>query len=37
MECFVRYLDTEKWVEKRHAAEFFFNTNFEVSGYQMEH
>ena len=23
MECFIRYLDTEKWVEKRHAAKFF--------------
>ena len=33
-EYFVRYPNTEKWVEK--TAEFFF-TNFEVVGYLMEH
>ena len=35
-QSFIRYPDTEKWVEKRGAAKFF-KTNFEVSGYRMKH
>ena len=35
-QCFIRYPDTEKWVEKRGAAENF-KTDFEVSGYRMKH
>ena len=28
-ECFIRYLNTEKWVEKTRRSRFFY-TNFEV-------
>ena len=37
MQCFIRYpADTEKWAEKRGAAEFF-KTDFEMSGYRVKH
>ena len=36
MQCFIRYPDTEKWAEKRGAAEFF-KTDFEMSGYRVKH
>ena len=35
-ECFIRYLNTEKWLKKRGAAEFFL-TNFKVFGYRTKH
>ena len=35
-ECFIRYPNTEKWLRKRGAAEFFL-TNFKVFGYRMKH
>ena len=30
-ECFIRYPDTKKWVEKTRRSRVFFLTNFEVS------
>ena len=31
------FLNTEKWLKKQGAAEFFFFTNFKVFGYWMKH
>ena len=35
-ECFIRYPNTEKWVEKMRCSRVFL-TNFEVFGYVMKH
>ena len=35
-QCFIRYPNTAKWVEKRGAAEFFL-THFNVFVYLMKH
>ena len=34
--CFIRYLNADKWLKKRAAAEFFL-TNFKVFRYRMKH
>ena len=35
-DCFIRYPNTEKWVEKKRPGRVFL-TDFEVFGYLMKH